>query len=455
MKNILFRPLLFSWSLLLFFGSCVKDDSFDAPKNTLITYEFTPSITVEDVQNKATTTPQIFTTDDIMEAYVTSSDEKSNFYKSISFQTLSSQGAKPIGFSIPINVTTLYGKGFTPGRKIYIKMKGLYFAKVYGALQVGSLEGETIGRISEFEWENHLFPSATIVPEEDLVRILSLEEAYADENQNTLIELKEVEFSDSSINRTYYDVDSGGGATNHWLVSLNGHEQVIRFSKFCPFTGKLVPELSGKIRGVLTKYEDTFQFLVRYEHDIQLTLPRFDQFPPIIGSSLIFFPSLFETFTSFGSSDMLFPNYINDAIKGSKYWQVKSSGSNKFLQMSSFGGTPETNTTVFIIPVDFSLASSFSFKTKSGYDNGSPLKVYYSLNYVPRENLIKADLVDITNYFKIPNGPPSGYASSFTSTGIYSIPNTLLGNGYFILEYNGNGNNGITTTMQIDEIEIN
>ena len=125
MKNILFRPLLFSWSLLLFFGSCVKEDSFDAPKNTLITYEFTPSITVEDVQNKATTTPQIFTTDDIMEAYVTSSDEKSNFYKSISFQTLSSQGAKPIGFSIPINVTTLYGKGFTPGRKIYIKMKEL------------------------------------------------------------------------------------------------------------------------------------------------------------------------------------------------------------------------------------------------------------------------------------------------------------------------------------------
>jgi len=465
MKKIILKSVLLLSVTVGLFSSCVNDDDYSAPEQTLTTYVLTPTTTVEAINSVTTSdTPVAFTTNDIIEAYVTSSDEKGTFYKSISFQTIPTDGSNPVGFSVPLNVTTLYGKGFTPGRKVYIKLNGLYRAKIYGSMQIGSLYQGTIGRISEFEWQDHLFPSSTIVDEDTFVRTMNLATAYNDANQNTLVELDAVEFSESSINRTYYDVDSGGGATNHTLISATGGaEQIIRFSSFAPFTGKEVPKLSGKIRGVLTKYSSDFQFLVRYEHDIKLILPRFDVSPPVVGNALVYGGSLSEPFTSYSTSNggqLSFPKYINDAVVGNRYWQVKTFGGNKYMQMTSFTGSSgvpvaEANRALFFVPVDMTAASTFSFKTLSGYDNGSPLKIYYSMDYVPGGNVNNATLIDITSSFNIPNGPSSAYATAFTNSGNYSIPAGLTGNGYFIFEYVGNGVGGVTTTMEVDDITIN
>ncbi len=461
MKKIILKSgLLLSLAFGLLSG-CANDDNYTTPESTLVTYELATTRTVVSVNSAATATPVQFTTDDIIEAYVTSSDEKGTFYKSISFQTIPTDGSNPIGFSVPLNITTLYGKGFTPGRKVYIKLNGLYSAIVYGSLQIGSLYEGTIGRISEFEWQDHLFPSATIEPESAMVRTMSLETAYNDVNQNTLVELDNVQFSEGSINRTYYDIDSGGGATNHTLISsTGGAEQIIRFSSFCPFTGNQVPTGSGKIRGVLTKYDTDFQFIVRYESDIQLTQARFDAAPPIVGEAITSVGTLNEPFTSYDVNQTNFPKYINDALVGNRYWKVKTFNTNKFLEMSSYTGTSgipiaEANRTAFIVPVDLAAANTFSFKTQSGYDNGSPLKVYYSTSYVLGGTVTNSMLVDITSSFNIPNGPASGYATNFTSSGNYAIPVGLTGNGFFIFIYEGNGVNGVTTTMRIDDIVIN
>ena len=467
MKKIILKSVLLLSLTIGLLSSCVNDDDYSAPEQSLTTYVLTPTTTVEAINSATTTdTPIAITTDAIIEAYVTSNDEKGTFYKSISFQTIPTDGSSPVGFSVPLNVTTLYAKGFTPGRKVYIKLNGLYRAKVYGSMQIGSLYQGTIGRISEFEWQDHLFPSATLVDENTFVRTMSLATAYNDVNQNTLVELNDVEFSEGSINRTYYDVDSGGGATNHTLISITGgSEQIIRFSSFAPFTGKQVPKLSGKIRGVLTKYSTSYQFLVRYEHDIKLTLPRFDVSPPVVGNALVYGGSLNEPFTSYSTTSpsggqLSFPKYINDAVVGNRYWQVKTFGGNKYMQMSSFTGSSglpiaEANRALFFVPVDLTAASFFSFKTLSGYDNGSPLKVYYSTDYVPGGSINNATLIDITSSFTIPNGPSSSYATSFTASGNYAIPVGLTGNGYFIFEYVGNGVGGTTTTMEVDDITIN
>ena len=214
MKNIIFKSVLLLFVAAGLFSSCVNDDNYGTPLQTLVTYELTTTTTVNAVDAAATPDPVAFpttSTDQIIEAYVTSSDEKGTFYKSISFQTIPTDNSTPIGFSVPINATTLYGKGFTPGRKVYIKLNGLYSAIVYGSLQIGSfyqpslVNPPEIGRLSEFEWQNHLFPSATIKGEDTFVRTLSLAAAYTDANQNTLVELDAVQFAEASINRTYYD----------------------------------------------------------------------------------------------------------------------------------------------------------------------------------------------------------------------------------------------------------
>jgi hypothetical protein len=140
---------------------------------------------------------------------------------------------------------------------------------------------------------------------------------------------------------------------------------------------------------------------------------------------------------------------------GSRYWQIKTFGGNKYIQMSSFGGTPEANRVLFFVPVNLTAANTFSFKTKAGFGNSSVLKVYYSSNYVPGSDATTATLVEITSSFTYSPGSSSGYPTNFTNSGNYTIPAGLTGNGFFIFEYVGNGTSGPTTTMQIDDIVIN
>ena len=465
MKKIILKSLLLV-TISLGISSCVNDDSYSTPTNTLETYELTTTTTVAAVNTAATATPVEYTADDIIEAYVTSSDESGTFYKSISFQTIPTDGSAPIGFSVPIDVTTLYGKGFTPGRKVYIKLKGLYTARVFGSLQIGTLFEGGVGRISVFEWKNHLFPSATVVDEDTFVRTLTLTQAYTDANQNTLVELDAVQFADSSINdgtnnRTYYDEDSGGGATNHLLTALTGGTQrIIRFSSFAIFTGNEVAQGSGKIRGVLSKFNSDFQFIVRYESDIKLNNPRVDVYPAIVGNANVFSASLNEPFTSYNTTNQTnFPKYINDAAKGSRYWQLKSFSSNKYIEMSSFNGSGSPGipaNTLFFVPVDFTAASTFTFKEEIRFNAGVALKVYYvsSANYTPGQPVNMSLFTNITNSFTGISYPAIGSSeNAFNSAGNYSIPATLTGTGYFVFEYVGTTT--VTTTVQIDDIVIN
>lgn len=462
MKNIISKSCLLLAAVFGLLVGCANPDYYTAPDSSLTTYELTPTTTVAAIRTSATANPTVINDEAIIEAYVTSSDEKGTFFKSISFQTIPTDGSAPIGFSVPVNVTTLYGKGFTPGRKVYIKLKGLYSAVVYGSLQIGSLYEGTIGRISEFEWKNHLFPSATIVGEDTFVRQLTLAEAYDDVNQNTLVELKDVQFADSSINRTYYDIDSGGGATNHQLVSsAGGPQQIIRFSSFCPFTGNQVPTKSGRIRGVLTKYDTDFQFIVRYESDIRLTEDRFDTTPPLGGTAITYLGSLTENFESYNASTRIFPKYVNDALLGTRYWATESFSNNKYLKLSAFSSNSDfqeqNNVAYFMVPVDFSAANSMSFKTQDRFNVGDVLKVYYSTDYTPLSNIANATLVDITNRFTIATGTTGSASQPFVNSGVYNFPASLTGNGFIIFEYTGgySFSPALTTTIHIDDITVN
>lgn len=459
--------LLLSLTIGLFSG-CASDDHYTTPDNTLTTTELTPTTTVAAVKAAAPfvddqlpglVPPVEITTDDIIEAYVTSSDAQGTFYKSISFQTIPTDGSAPIGFSVPVNATALFGEGFTPGRKVYIKLNGLYAGIVYGSLQIGSLYDGTIGRISEFEYKDHLFPSATVESESAMLRTMTLSQAYTDDVQNTLIDLEVVQFSDSSIGRTYYDIDSGGGATNHTLVSsTGGSEQIIRFSSFAPFTGKMVPSLSGRIRGVLTKYDTDFQFIVRYESDIQLTQPRFDSNPPVGGTALSYTGTLNEPFTSYNVSTTVFPKYINDPVVGSRLWQLKTFSGNKYIEMSSFAGSGNPGVpakVLFFVPVDFAAASTFTFKKEIRFNYGEALNVYYvtAANYTPGLPVNMSSFVNITSSFTISYPAIGSSENTFNSAGTYAIPGSLTGNGYFVFEYVGTTT--VTTTVQLDDIVIN
>lgn len=458
MKNI---KLILSAALLTTLFSCVNNDNYSEPDLTGECSDLTATLTVPALVSTSTTVYQKYLNADVVEAYVTSSDEGGNFYKSISLVSVDGS----VGFSMPIDAYNLYTK-FEPGRKVYVNLKDRYFVTENNAMVLGSLYNngtptvstdDEVGRISGVEYEAIIKRGCAKVNENTLVNTLTIAAAKNNANLNKLIEIDNIQFTDASLGKKYFDptINNLGGATNHEIADIAGNKIIVRISEFATFAAKNVAGGSGKIRGVLTKFGSDFQFMVRTENDIQLNNVRFDGAPPIVGNALVYGGSLNEPFTSYPTvNQQNFPKYVNDAAVGTRYWQLKSFGGNKYIQMSSFGGTPEANRTLFFVPVDFTAASTFSFTSKLGFSNGNPIKVYHTTNYVAGSNVNTATLTQITG-LTISPGLTTGYPTNFTPSGNWAIPASLTGNGFIVFEYVGNGAGGVTTTAQIDDIVIN
>jgi hypothetical protein len=455
MKTSIIKSI-FAFALLTAFTSCTESDNgYDSVSKEVPTYELTTTKTVATVIATATTTPTVYTNDDVIEAYVTSNDAGGNFYKSISFQDVQTGGPAPLGFSVSVNQSMLFERGFYAGRKVYIKLKGLAIAKIFGTLQIGHIDPTNNTRISGIEgleMSNFLFPSATIVDESTLVRHMTLAAAATDIVQNTLIEIDNVQFSDNSLARTYFDVDSGGVATNQDIVDATnfGRSRYCRISKFAPFSTGNVPTGRGTIRGVMTKYNSDYQFLVRSESDFKLTSPRTYNFVSTLNEN-------FTSYTASGSYNVFttptaFPNYLNFAPVGDKKWFVKTGG---FLEMSAFGGTIEDTKAYFIVPVNMTAASSIKFDLKSTFFlNSLGFKLYRTTDYVPGMKIQDATLTDISTACN--QAFPTANATLTAVT--YNIPTAVTGNGYFVFEYVGTNiatGPAVTTTIDIDNIIVN
>jgi hypothetical protein len=394
----------------------------------------------------------IYSADDVIEAYVISSDEGGNFYKSMYFQPL--DGSK--GFNLSIDEINVYSKNLQPGKKVFLKLKGLAFANPTSnaaGLTFGAAPTDQYVVDRLFSFKNHLIPSCDLVSEEDLVHHITLAHANSGTFLNTLVEFDNVQFTDESSSGMFDtfrndDYDSSNTITN------GTNSLIVRTSRFANFAGYKVPSGKGKIRGILTKYNSVYQIIIRTQRDANMPNPRVDYILPIGGTALKYLPTFSETFQSYAvtTKGAIFPKYVNDAYFGSRYWDVKLLRANKYIQMSSFG-SGGSNKTYLAMPVAFTPGNKLSFKTKDGFNLGSVLKVYYSTNYVPKGDMNKATLVDITSNFVISSGSLTGYASSFVNSGNYVIPANLSGNGFFIFEYSGTST--VTTTIEIDDIIVN
>lgn len=467
MKNIFKNSFILILAIGLF-SACVNDD-YDTPKfGDCINPGLTKTKEVADIyaiaKNPRATPPSVipntptYTADDIIEAYVISSDEGGNFYKSMYFQP--TDGSK--GFNLSIDDTNLYAKNFQPGKKVFLKLKGLAFANPT-SFGVGLIFGApptdqyAVDRLPTAEYPNHLIASCNSVSEDEIVRKITLAQALSGAAfLNTLVEIDDVQFTGESAGETFDLVRTDDYDSSTFITQNGTRNLTVRTSRYANFAGYRMSESRGKIRGVLTKYNATYQIILRTERDVTMSNARIDYQLPIVGNDIQFLPTFTENFESYAitATGTNFPKYVNDAFKGGRYWDVKSFRSNKYIQMSSFG-SGGTNTVYLAMPIAFTPGKKLSFKTKDGFYNGPVLKVYYSKDYVSGGDVDKATLVDITSSFTIASGTVTGYASNFTNSGLYTIPTSLTGNGFFIFEYNTAGRAEVTSTIQIDDITVN
>lgn len=414
--------LVLTTAVLASLVGCVNGDDYGTPDLSNDCVTITKTKEVSDVTNIATATAVQYTTDetltDYIEAYVTSSDEGGNFYKSISLMSL--DGTK--GFSMPVDNYNLYTE-FEPGRKVTVKLdKNRYFNKQYGSTVIGSSYEGGVGRISGAEYKNVILRSCEEINENDIVKNLTISAAKNDQYLNMLIEFDAVQFTDISVGKKYYDasVNSIGGATNHTITDVDGNTIIVRVSEYAVFANNTIPSLNGKIRGVLTKYNSDYQFMIRTINDVNLTNQRLN---PVI-----------ENFESFATNTAAFPNYLNLKVLGTNDWFVGSFNGNKYLQARKGNSTGATKI-FFVMPYNFDMHTKVSFKTLYGYmsQTSTPImKVYYSTNFNSANPT--ANLVDITSSFTFSNHTGTGWASTFTNSGVHTFTG-MSGQGHIIFAY--------------------
>jgi hypothetical protein len=429
------------------FSACVNN-TFEEPVYNCVDPLLTKTKEVSDLYLMATSTTKTYDSDDIIEGYVISSEEGGNFFKSMYFQPL--DGSK--GFNLSVDEKSTYTKHFQSGKRVYLKLNGLAFANPSSnakGLILGAppTEEYAVDRLSIFSFKDHLIPSCDLVSEEDIIHKISLAEASSDIYLNTLVEIDDVQFKTDCVTFSKVDYDTSLKITNG-VGTLD-----VRTSRYANFAGYTVPSGRGKIRGVLTKYGLTYQLVLRTLRDVQFTNPRVQTIlAPKGGTNLQYLGAFTENFESYATTTTgaNLPKYINDTTIGTKFWDVATFSSNEYLQMSAFNSG--CSKAYFSIPVDFTVAKEFLFKSKDGYNDGNPLRVYYSTNYIPGSSIEQATLIDITTKFRISTGNLDKYGSEFINSGVYSIPIAVTGNGFFIFEYDGTS--GISTTIQLDDIVV-
>lgn len=443
------------------FSSCVEKDEWETPPINCTNKFDATTTTLADFKAQAPSTGyKLIENDVIFDAYVVSSDENGNFYKTISFQDKPENPTA--GLQMEVDRSSNYAD-FPVGSHIRINAKGLRLGLDRGVVKIGSVDPTyAIGRIPSALVSKYISGvcngSKMEIVDIKPRQLATLTEAMKPEHINTLVTVPNVQFSMSQlypVNETYIDYVAGAGVdTDRDIEDSTGKTAVVRNSGFFTGGSTLLPKGSGTLTFVVSRYNNNYQMLIRSLNDVKFDKARFDATPVKGGTALTYSGSFLENFESYSSSSPYFeafPKYINDALLGNRYWQVRAFSGNKYIQIGANSGSGPYET-YFIVPVDFTAANSITFDIALGFYNGDALKVYTSKDYVPLGDVTAATLTDITSNFTIPKTPTSGYGT-FTNAGTYQFPTTLTGNGYVMFKYSGNGS-GVTTTVQLDNIKV-
>jgi hypothetical protein len=434
--------------IALTFGSCAKEE-FDVPKLTCNQPDLKVNRTVEEVRAVTGSIVTQYTYDDIIEAYVVSSDEAGNFFKTISFQTLATATTPAIGFSVPVDASNTY-IDFRLGNKVYIKMKDQYSDIYFGGMRIGSIYVNTyneggVGRISPNDYKKVLNASCTMVSEELLVRPVSIPDLLRDSNINTLVELSDVQFTNDAIGRHYYEESNDvGGATNWSLTDRLGNQVLFRTSSFADFADKIVPDGSGKVRGVLTKFGSDFQLLPRSEKDVVFS-----------GTATV--PFFAENFQSVETNTKLnLPGWSNMVQKGTKFWLGTVYAGNGYAEFNTTGTKVASNIAWLISPkidMDIYIKEVLTFRSAQHHlDVDSPLnslEVYVSNNFdglnIDKATWIKQAVV-------LPKQATPWY--QFVGSGGVDL-SSYTGKINIAFKYTGSGKNlALDGAFQVDDVQI-
>lgn len=215
--------------------------------------------------------------DMMIKAVVTGNDVSGNIYNQVSVQDAS--GA----IIIAINGSGL--SGYLPvGQEILVNLKGLYIGSYKKLPQIGGVNTKLsdgslgIGKIERAVWNQHfkiLNPgeadASTVEPEEfDLTKLTDA--AYMEANVGKLMTLKKVKFASANGTNVWAPDDTN---TSLELIDaetgkkISSSNLVVRNSGYSKFANEVVPQGVFDITGIFTRYNNTWQIVLRSTDDLK------------------------------------------------------------------------------------------------------------------------------------------------------------------------------------------
>lgn len=444
MKTRFFYLLLISLPLVTGLTNCVKQ--FDAPP------EYTgpaikANISITEIKRLHILNNFEKILDDlIIEGVVIANDQTDNFYKVIVIQDSTA------GITVRLDGFSLFNI-YPIGRKIFIRLKGLWLGDYAGMIQLGAGVNRSDPQYPELiPIPQPLFDrviikgqmNQTMMPKKVSISDLN------DSLQSMLVTLTNVEFASSDTGKPYADAVNKQTVA-HSLRTCGIGTVYVRTSGFSRFASVRTARGNGEISGIYSIFRTQKQLLIRDTSDVQMNGLRCTSTGP---------KTLFsENFSDqLADSLIMIPQFKNLNEIGNRFFLSKIIAGNPCAEISAFATREQTLISWLILPVidlDYSANEILRFQTKDGFDNGAVLQVLVSTNYDGGTTPWKAKWTTLPAI--IAKGSIAGFAKEWTSSGDISLHH-LKGKVFIAFRYEGNDppvqSAKLTTTFRIDNIVV-
>ena len=257
-------------------SSCVKKD-FDAPPDmSAIDPNVPVNMTIARLKSMyPAATPSRIDSDYTIYGVVTADDRSGNWYKQINIQD--STG----GITILVDQNGLYGD-YPIGRKVYVKLKGLYMG-TYGSLPQIGLTPDYTGALSNIPGNsigNYIvkanYPNPIVADTFENLAALKAVNAQSSKYIQKLVVIKNVEVAQADLGRTYAQQAVLTSGTSVNIKDCAGNTIQMRTSGYANFQPIEVPRGNGMITAVYTRFNATAQLVIRDTTDLKFYGTRCD-----------------------------------------------------------------------------------------------------------------------------------------------------------------------------------
>lgn len=203
----------------------------------------------------------------IIEGVVVANDESGNVYKQIIINDTT--GAIIIG----VNDVGLYAMA-PKGQRVRIDCKGLHIGGYGKMAQIGALYNGKVGRMNRYVYPQHIRIIGIPDPTQPEMIPDTIDSSYfTDANMNALakyVRLEGVEITEADGTATWAPEElqnSSNVVERH--IKMGKTNIVLRMSTYADFANEAMPDGKLNINGVMTRYNNYWQFVISNTTDIE------------------------------------------------------------------------------------------------------------------------------------------------------------------------------------------